>query len=308
MLTVVLATRNRSRILRQTLAAFSKLQAPMSGWKLVVADNGSSDETEDTVKAFSDRLPVQLLVEPRRGKNFALNTALATIEGGLTVFTDDDVFPRSDWLLRLQHAADAHREFAIFGGQIEPCWEAVPPDWTQWIDQGAAYALTDPAWAEGPIAANCVWGPNTAVRSAVFEAGIRFDTSIGPNGVNYVQGGDTELTRRLEHLGYRAWHVRNAVVQHFVRKEQLSLSWVMRRAVRHGRGEFRLGQLDELVSRKLLFGVPRYLYRRLGREAGYAAVAWLLRRHDVYYRSRWRFNFSRGQIQEARAEFKRTMA
>jgi glycosyltransferase involved in cell wall biosynthesis len=300
MLTVLLATRNRCEILRLTLESFCGLRAPTSGWKLVVVDNGSSDQTQDTLKGFSDRLPLQFLTEPRRGKNFALNAALSHIEGDLTVLTDDDVIPRPDWLLRLRHAADAHPEFSIFGGPILPHWEVPPPAWTKWVHQGAAYAVTDPTWAEGPIAASSIWGPNTAIRSAVFKAGISFDSQIGPSGNSYVQGGDTELTRRLESLGHRAWHVHDAIVEHFVRKEQLDLEWVMRRAVRHGRGEYRLGQINELTGRRMWFGAPRYLYKQLSLEALNTSVAWMLRREGDLLQARWRYNFTRGQIQEAR--------
>jgi glycosyltransferase involved in cell wall biosynthesis len=301
MLTVLLATRNRSKILRATLESFCGLRAPDSGWNLVVVDNGSSDQTSETVKGFFDRLPLQFLTEQRRGKNFALNTALPHIDGDLTVLTDDDVLPQPDWLLRLRHAADVHPEFSIFGGPILPRWEVPPPPWVKWVPQGAAYAVTDPTWEEGPIAASSVWGPNTAIRSAVFKAGIDFNSQIGPSGNNYAQGGDTELTRRLESLGHRAWHVHDAIVEHFVRQEQLDLAWVMRRATRHGRGEFRLGQIHELASRRVLFGAPRYLYRQQLREALSVALAWMSRNEGDLLQSRWRHNFIRGQIQEARA-------
>src|SRR5208337_2176292 len=111
---------------------------------------------------------------------------------------------------------------------------------------------------------------------------------------------DTEMTRRLESLGHRAWHVHGAVVEHIIRKEQLEKSWVLRRAIRHGRGEFLLGQTDEIASRKILFGSPRYLYRKLFRETREIARAWMMRSQEDLFRSRWRFNYIRGQIQEAR--------
>lgn len=266
----------------------------------MVVDNGSTDQTREVINSFANRLPLQSLTEPKKGKNFALNTGLTRVEGDLTVLTDDDVFPNEDWLLQLSRAADARPDFSIFGGSIVPRWEVAPPDWTRWADQGAAYAITEPSWEEGPIAANCIWGPNMAVRSAVFQSGTRFNTSIGPKGSNYVQGGDTELTRRLEGLGHRAWHVRGAVVQHLVRKEQLDKAWMMRRAIRHGRGEFRLGQTSEITSRRVLFGAPRYLYRKLYREGTEMAKAWLMHSEEDLYRAHWRFNFVRGQIQEAR--------
>ena len=300
MLSVLLATRNRAPVLQSVLQSFCRLQAPSCGWKLVVVDNGSTDRTNQIIASFADRLPLKSLNEPKQGKNFALNAGLALVEGDLTVLTDDDVFPRQDWLIQLRAAADAHRDFSIFGGAVVPHWEVPPPSWIHWADHGAAFAITDPMWNEGPIAANCVWGPNMAVRASVFDSGVRFNTSIGPRGTNYVQGGDTELTRRLESLGYKAWHVHEAVVEHFIRKEQLDKAWVMQRAIRHGRGEYRLGHADEVSSRRLLLGVPRYLYRKLYKETRQLTKAWVMRRQEDFFRSNWRFNFIRGEIQEAK--------
>jgi len=301
MLTVLLATRNRSKVLRLVLESFMRLQEPPSGWKLVIVDNGSSDETSKVVASYAERLPLQFLTEARQGKNGALNRGLELIEGELTVLTDDDVFPQEDWLIQLSDAAQAHQEFAIFGGSIAPYWETEPPRWIEWTHKGAVFALTDPTWEEGPIAAHSVWGPNTAIRSIIFQSGIRFDTSIGPRGCNYIQGGDTELTRRLESLGHRAWHVPGAVVRHFIRKDQLDKSWVMRRAVRHGRGEFRLERIEELTTRRLLLGAPRHLFRELYQEAYSMTKAWLNNRQEDCFRAHWRANYIRGEIQEARA-------
>ena len=253
MLTVLLATRNRSRAFESVLESFCKLQSPSTGWKLLVVDNGSTDSTPQVISAFAKRLPLHSLSESRQGKNFAFNAGLSLIEGDLTVLTDDDVYPHQDWLIQLRSAADVQREFSIFGGSIVPHWEVPPPAWVQWAEMGAAFAITHPSWSDGPIAANCVWGPNMAIRSDVFRSGVRFDTSIGPRGANYLQGGDTEMTRRFEGLGHRAWHVHTAVVEHIVRKEQLDKAWVLRRAIRHGRGEFHLGQTNEIDSRKLAF-------------------------------------------------------
>jgi glycosyltransferase involved in cell wall biosynthesis len=276
------------------------LLAPSSGWKLVVVDNGSTDQTKEIVDSFANRLPLQSLVESRLGKNFALNAGLAVAEGDLTILTDDDVFPHPDWLIRYRNVADAQRGFSIFGGAVLPRWEVPPPAWVRWTDLGAAYAITPTDWTDGPVPANCVWGPNMAVRAEIFASGIRFDTAIGPQGANYAQGGDTELTRRLERLNYRAWHVHNAVVEHFIRKEQLDKDWVLRRAIRHGRGEYRLSNANEVSTRRLLLGMPRYLYRKLYCEGRNIAKAFLRRDHEEQFRARWRFNYVRGEIREAR--------
>lgn len=201
MLTVLLATRNRAAILRETLEAFCRLQQPSSGWKLVVVDNGSSDQTPAVLASFSSRLPLHTVSEPTAGKNSALNTGLDLVEGDLTVFTDDDTFPHSDWLVELRNAADAQLGYSMFGGTVVPRWEVPPPHWVQWLQQGPVYSLTDPLMKEGPVPPFSVFGPNMAIRTSVFQSGVRLDPSIGPRGSNYPMGSETELTLRLDRQG-----------------------------------------------------------------------------------------------------------
>jgi glycosyltransferase involved in cell wall biosynthesis len=185
MLTVLLATRNRAQILRDVLDAYRHLQAPSSGWKMVVVDNGSTDQTPQVLASFRDRLPLHSVRETKLGKNFALNTGLGLVEGDLTVLTDDDAFPHTDWLVQLQKAAYDHPMYSIFGGTVVPRWEIPPPQWIEWIDLAPIFTITSQSLMEGelpPHLITLVQGPNMAVRASVFQSGTRFDTSIGPRG------------------------------------------------------------------------------------------------------------------------------
>lgn len=300
MLTVLLATRNRARILRDVLETYCGLQPPGAGWKLVVVDNGSTDDTSEVIASFAGRLPLQSVVEPSVGKNCALNTGLPFVEGDLIVFSDDDVFPRSDWLVQLRKAADDHPAYTIFGGTILPRWEIPPPKWTQWIDQGPVYTITDPLQEEGPVSPDKVFGPNMAVRMSVFQSGTRLNPTIGPRGSDYPMGSETELVLRLGQQGYRAWHVQDAIVEHFIRKEQEEKPWVLQRATRWGRGLQRLSHDGLFDDVKLWRGIPRHLLRDVPLEALFMASAWLLLREKALFLSRWRFNILRGKALEAR--------
>jgi glycosyltransferase involved in cell wall biosynthesis len=295
MLTVLLATKNRARILRDVLECFCRLQSPASGWKLVVVDNGSTDETTSVVSAFTNRLPLEFVSEPFLGKNAALNTGLPRLEGDLTVLTDDDVFPHADWLTQLRTAADAHPNYSIFGGAILPRWETPPPNWMAWLDTGPTYSLTDPARPEGPINPALVFGPNMAIRTSVFTSGIRFDASIGPRGTNYAMGSESELLMRLHRQGHKAWYVQHAAVEHFVRKEQLNVAWVMQRMTRHGRGHQRRNP-----NANLWWGMPRRIYRAFPREIAIMALARAIFSEKLLFRARVRFNFMLGTAIESR--------
>jgi glycosyltransferase involved in cell wall biosynthesis len=299
MLTVLLATRNRARILRDVLESYSHLRQPLRGWKLVVVDNGSTDQTAQVVTSFIGRLPLQFLVEPKVGKNFALNTGIELLDGDLTVFTDDDTFPNSDWLVELRRAADAQPVYSMFGGVIVPRWEVPPPAWVRWVNQGAAYTLTHPSLKEGPIAPTLVFGPNMAVRADVFRSGIRFDPAIGPRGACYPMGSETELALRLAKLGHQAWHVKGAIVEHFIRVEQLKKKWIWGRAIRFGRGKYRMMPTDPSGNVKLWMGIPRYLFRRIVKQGLVMIAAYATFRRETLFRSRWEFNDWYGQAIEA---------
>jgi glycosyltransferase involved in cell wall biosynthesis len=305
MMTVLLATRNRAQILKDVLASFCDLQAPASGWKLVVVDNGSTDGTSRILSSFADRLPLHAAVEPRMGKNKALNLGLNLIEGDLAVFTDDDVFPRSDWLVQLRQAADTHPAYSMFGGAILPRWETAPPSWVHWIEKGPVFTLTDSSFKDGTIDPWLVFGPNMMIRTSVFVGGVKFDPSIGPQGTSYPMGSETELLLRLSAQGQKACHVSGAVVEHLIRTPQLQKSWVARRGVRYGRGYYRMFVAEHLIREgKLLLGVPRHLLRDLPKEALSICAAALCMNHEAAFRARWRLNIFRGYLVQALADAK----
>jgi L-malate glycosyltransferase len=300
MLTVLLATKDRAPILREVLQAYCNLRPPASGWKLVIVDNGSADETAEVVASFTHRLPLRRVFEREAGKNRALNTGLELAEGELTVLTDDDAFPHADWLVELQKAADAQPGCSMFGGAIVPRWEAPPPQWVQWIDPRPVYSLTDLSLKEGPLSPGLIFGPNMALRTSIFQAGIRFDTAIGPRGSRYPMGSETELVQRLGRLGHKAWFVPEAVVEHFIRKEQLDKAWVLERAIRYGRGKYRLSHAVEGTGSKRWPGTWPRLSRQLLREGLIMSASCITFRQESLFRARWRFNYWLGQATESR--------
>jgi glycosyltransferase involved in cell wall biosynthesis len=301
MLTVLFATRNGERILPAVLESYCSLVPPPGGWKLVIVDNGSTDRTKDAVTAFLGRLPLTYLFEPTPGKNAALNTGLASVSGDLVVLTDDDVFPRPDWLREMRATADAHPSFAIFGGAVLPRWEVPPAAWVlSWVPLGPSYTISNPSLAEGPTTPGLIFGPNMAVRADVFRAGYRFDPAIGPRGGRYAMGSETEFVMRLVKAGFAAWHCPRPVVEHLIRESQLQRSWILERAVRFGRGQRRLNANDESVPVRKWLGVPRWIFRGLLRNSIGLARAWLVADPEGRFRARWEFNFLLGEIIEAR--------
>jgi len=300
MLTVIFATRNGMRTLPYVLDAYLRLQLPEGGWKLVVVDNGSIDSTREIVASYSDRLPLTPLCEETPGKNAALNAALARIEGDLVVLTDDDALPDPAWLVRMRSAADSQPAFSLFGGVVLPRWQTTPPDWVvNWVPPQPVFTITPPTLQEGPIDNHFVVGPNMAVRSELFASGLRFDPTIGPRGTSYAMGSETEFVQRLGRLGYPAWHVAGAKVEHLIRDFQTTRSWILRRAVRLGRGMYRLGKADSTTELPEWFGIPRYLFKETAGKVALLGKGLLTLRGETIFRAQWDLNVLLGQMSEA---------
>ena len=283
LLSVVFATRNRAALLPRVLEAFAGLAPPRGGWALLVVDNGSTDATLEVLRGQAGRLPLTALSCPAPGKNRALNLALPHLRGDLAVFTDDDVLPDADWLVRLRAAADAHPEASLFGGTVLPDWPRPPPAWLseQAVEFSVLYAQQ--RRPSGPCGYADIFGPNMAVRSAVFAGGTRFAEHVGPDGSKplYAMGSETELLRRLDAAGHRGWFEAAARVSHIVRPEQMEEAWILDRAYRYGVGEGR--HYAGSPSARLL--LRRIAYRLAA--GGSALLPPSPHRLRIRYRDRW---------------------
>lgn len=302
MLTVFIATHNGAATLPRVLASYAGLQPPEGGWKLVVIDNGSTDDSPQLIRSFADRLPLVCLSEPHRGKNRALNSAVPALEGDLAVFGDDDGIPDADWLVQLRSAADGHRDYALFGGRLTPVWDAPPADWIlQWVRLAPVFSVTDPAWPEGPCGPTQVWGANMAVRADLLGKGHRFDERLGPTGsAVYAMGGETEFVFRLvvaENL--RCWHCKAARVRHIIPPRKMTRAWILKRAFHLGRCVYRESK------QRAAAGLPHYprpplvACRLLGREALNLLSAHRYADARKAFEARWEINLWIGCLFEA---------
>jgi glycosyltransferase involved in cell wall biosynthesis len=304
-LSVLIPTRNGAqRSLPATLEAFCRLHPPEDGWKLIVIDNASTDGTRSLVEARRDALPIEYVYEPRVGKNRALNTGLEHAVGDLVVFTDDDVLPVPEWLPILRRAADARPPYSIFGGPVLPRWPSQPPSWIlDWVPLSPTYTVLYPR-PEGPYLARGVFGPNMAIRAEVFQKGYRFDERIGPRGRSYAMGSETELLLRLEQAGYLTWHCQRALLFHAIETHQMTEDWILERALRFGRGMYRLQtttgqrpQFSAMGSRRSLGGelVRRWIKVQQAHRAGDP---------EAKFKHRWYLRFHTGRALEAARVFR----
>jgi glycosyltransferase involved in cell wall biosynthesis len=297
MLTVIFSTYNGEDTLPLMLDSLTCCTSPEGGWHLVAVDNASDDNSLEILESYQDVLPLTILREQRRGKNYALNTAIDVARGDLVVFTDDDVIVDPDWLVKYQQHAESKSEISIFGGYVAPFWETAPAKWIlDWVSHAWVFALTPPDLAGGVVSAGYIFGPNMAIRKSIFDQGYRYDTTIGPNGSkSYIMGSETSFTRMLEENGFLCCHVPDVKVSHIIRKYQLNRKWVLSRAVRAGRGKF-IAESDNYKENKRWNHVPTSLCRLYLRQKIRLIRAYIFYNRKKIFTEQWNSHFTKGKI------------
>ncbi|MBS1817928.1 MAG: glycosyltransferase [Acidobacteria bacterium] len=300
---VVIATRNRAALLAQTLEALLVQDWPAGRFEIVVADNGSSDDTADVVARAAAQVGaplVRYLFVSDPGKSAAVNQALAMAEGSLIALTDDDVQPEQEWLRSL---ADAFDDAAVdfVAGRVLPLWEVEPPEWLSPSVYGVI-AVPDNGDVRLPISTDhhqvVPIGANMAVRRAVVErlGGLRLD--LGKLDGSARTGEDHEFFLRMLQAGYRGRYEPTAVVHHRVGSERLDRSYFRRWLHQNGRDVARLDAAYESAVPHLL-GVPRFLWRQAAGDVMSLLLAAIRRAPAARFSATGRLCWFAGYVREA---------
>ncbi len=230
-LSVVVSTYNQPDWLEKVLLGFAA-QA-FSDFELVIADDGSREDTRARIDALRPRLPYALrhVWHPDDGfrKCVILNRAIEASRADYLVFTDGDCIPRADFLA--VHARERRPGRFLSGGYVklpraishaiaaddiaagrhcDPAWLAAQgfTDLRQRLKLGARGMLADALNRLTPARAS--WnGHNASGWRADLLAANGFDERM------QYGGEDRELGERLEHAGIRGLRVRySAIVVH----------------------------------------------------------------------------------------------
>jgi glycosyltransferase involved in cell wall biosynthesis len=258
MITVVFATHNGASTLPATLEAFAALEPPEGGLRFIGVDNASTDDSLAILRGWSGRLPLTVLSEPEPGKVPAIERGLRAArrggEGGLIVFTDDDVVPDPGWLGAYERAAAAHPGASVFAGQVRHVWEVAPPPWLERLaEMGLAYAGTDVGLGDEDIHWSVVKGLNFAVRPGLLDI-CRFRDGIWVAGSPIHGGEETTFARDAVEAGHRIRFVPRARVGHMVRANQIGARWLIKRY-------FRIGQSLTVTAPDLDLARPAWRIR-----------------------------------------------
>ncbi len=212
MISVVLPVRDGMPWLEDQLQALVEQQG-VDDWELVIADNGSSDESPATAKQWADRHDRVRWVDAATapGAAGARNSAVRAARGELLAFCDADDLVQPDWLAALGKAlGDADAVGGIFDF---------------WSLNGRPPSPPIPAAMQqfGFLPAGL--SANLAVRRDAFDAVGGFDEGMAV-------GEDIDLCWRLQLAGFRFIVESGAVI---FKREASGFGEVFRQAFAYGR-------------------------------------------------------------------------
>ena len=254
MLSIVIATHNRSALLCRTIDSILAADwAAIDGAaELVIVANCCTDGTEDQVRTLFQRrqpalregapvlceigkarLEARFVSEPRLGLGWARRRCVDEARGAVLAFLDDDVLVDVGWPKGLMDAfADPGIEVA--GGRVIGWWEACArPDWLtsdmEWVisifDRGSEFRR---------LAAPEGIGANFAVRRSVFERIGNFDGELGRKGNKLSGGEESDLFRRMASFGVVGAYAGSMSVAHWVAPQRLDRSYFSKIAYHYG--------------------------------------------------------------------------
>lgn len=219
-ISIIIATWNNSRRLSITLETFSHCHIPTElSWEIILVNNNCTDNTDEIVAQFQDRLPIKYIKEPRQGVSIARNSAIKNASGELILFTDDDVKVPANWISAYWKAFKEKPNNYFLGGSVESEFETKKPPQALLVIstpdvKGLNFGNEDRILNKKEY----FIGANWAVPAAALKHVGNYDENLGlnPKSGRVKVGEESELMDRLRQAGYILYYLPTVTVKHLV--------------------------------------------------------------------------------------------
>jgi len=140
---VIVPAFNREDEVKDLVESFKELEFPRNRFEIIIADDGSTDNTKSLVEGFSKSTDLNLvyLSQQNQGPGAARNMAMQNAKGEFFIFIDSDVTVPSSWLKNIDSALNEQKADA-FGGpdtyreDFPPLLKAINYTMTSFITTG----------------------------------------------------------------------------------------------------------------------------------------------------------------------------
>lgn len=187
-----------------------------SNWEAFLVDNGSSDQSLETLGTLDNRIA---LIEAGENLGFAAgnNLAAGRAKGDWIVTLNPDAFAEADWLAALHRAVRRNPGATMLGSMqitadlpedVEPTFDGTGDEYSIYgVAYRAGYGKPLKTYTEDfPVFGPCAAA--AAYRREDFEAAGGFDERF------FCYHEDVDLALKMRRLGGRAVQVHDAIVHH----------------------------------------------------------------------------------------------
>lgn len=231
LVSVVMPTYNRKKVLEQTLLAYDRQSFSPEEFEVIVIDDGSSDGTEEMVLRLKVSYPLIYIKQINQGSAVARNTGVKKARGEVILFVDDDGLPHIDFV-KEHYLAHQKKERIIVRGPIinTSCLEVRDREILPWLHFSMNFFCT----------------ANVSIKMKSFlETGF-FDP-------RFRRRQDAEYGVRLRKIGIRRIFNLRAIVYHY--KPRMSVESICQWAVEEGKNAAFLFYTHPNIRMKLATGM-----------------------------------------------------
>lgn len=139
LISVVIPTYNRSRILKDCLQALALQDLPHKDFEVIVVDDGSQDDTAKVAKGFASMYEnIHYFHQENQGQGIARNSGVKKAKGNIVALIGDDIIVRKDFLTQhlRQHLRHPGEHEAVLGLTL---WHPrlKPTAFMEWLTNGS---------------------------------------------------------------------------------------------------------------------------------------------------------------------------
>lgn len=271
---IIVPTYNRKDEIEELLKSLIVLDFPPDRFELIVADDGSNDNTDSLMELYQESVPfrLKLVRQQNKGPGAARNLGMKNASGDFFVFVDSDCTVSSDWLKAINKAID-RRQADAFGGpdsfrdDFPPLLKAINYSMTSFVTTGGLRGRKGKRLAK--------YYPRS------FNMGLSRNLFEKVGGFGSLRHGqDIEFSNRIIKSGAKVIYISDAVVYH---KRRTGIKKFFRQVFNWGVARVNLYKIDASML-EILHAVPAFVTLFLFLLIGGSALS-----TRMWFFSRWLF-------------------
>jgi len=270
---IIIPTFNRGKYIGITIQSFLELNYPKENFEIIVANNNSTDNTEEVINQYINNsfgVKLHYVFETRQGVHYARNTAARMAKFELLYFTDDDMIADNELLNEIVKPFQFDNRVAITTGKVLPKWEEKPPKWILKHCNNHLLSLLNPNY-DFVIARRLdyLYSCHLAIKKSVFFEVEGFNPEYTKN--KYMGDGETGLNIKTKDLGYKFGFNGQSLIYHIIPKSRFTQKYLNNRLANAGRAHSYSAfkaipnkiYLLKRIAKNLLFHLPFEIVKSL---------------------------------------------